>query len=54
MEIGLVHVEQVCFGPQTAIEKNILTINRWELAARLEEEPLFAIQTPELRLCRRT
>lgn len=41
LDIGLVHVEQVCFGPQTAIEKNILTIDRRELAARLEEEPLF-------------
>jgi sarcosine reductase len=41
LALGLVHIEDVRFGPGTAIENDILLINRAELIALLEEEPLF-------------
>src|SRR5574341_1053413 len=41
LELGLINVKDVRFGPRTAIENDILVINRAELIAQLEQEPLF-------------
>jgi glycine reductase len=41
LELGLIHIEDVRLGPRTAIYNNILSINRKELIALLQEEPLF-------------
>jgi glycine reductase complex component B subunit alpha and beta len=41
LELGFVHIRDACFGAKTLIEYNVLSINRAELAALLEQEPLF-------------
>jgi glycine reductase len=41
LELGLVHVKNVCFGERTEIIDEELAINRSDLVALLEQEPLF-------------
>jgi sarcosine reductase len=41
LDLDLIHIQDVRFGTQTVIEKNILTIDRQELISLLEQEPLF-------------
>jgi glycine reductase complex component B subunit alpha and beta len=41
LEMGLVHINNVCFGPRTAIDGHTLFIDRQELVSLLSQEPLF-------------
>src|SRR5262245_4325653 len=41
LEMGLVHINDVCFGTQTAIDDHILFIDRQEIVFLLAQEPLF-------------
>jgi glycine reductase complex component B subunit alpha and beta len=41
LEMGLVHINNVCFGPRTAIDDHTLFIDRQELVSVLSQEPLF-------------
>jgi glycine reductase len=41
LELGLIHINDVLFAAKTVIQDGILSINRAELAALLEQEPLF-------------
>lgn len=41
LEMGLVHISNVCFGSRTAIDDHILFIDRQELISLLAQEPLF-------------
>src|SRR6266576_1825585 len=41
LDLGLVYIEAVRFGLRTAIDNNILTIDRQELISLLQQEPLF-------------
>ena len=41
LDLGFIHIKDVRFGPRTAIENKVLSVNRQELIALLEEEPLF-------------
>jgi glycine reductase len=41
LELGLIHIKDVRFGPRTAVEDHILIIDREELTALLAQEPLF-------------
>ena len=41
LELGHVHVKNVCFGAATAVESATLSIDRAELTSLLEQEPLF-------------
>jgi sarcosine reductase len=41
LDLGLIHIQDVRFGTQTIIKKNILSIDRQELISLLEQEPLF-------------
>src|SRR5262245_57109373 len=51
LDLGFIHIEDVCFGPRTAIDNNVLSINRKELIALLQEEPLF--QRVDVEIARR-
>src|SRR6266545_7543226 len=50
LDLGLIHIEDVRFGPRTAIDNHILSIDRQELIAQLEQEPLF--ERVEIELAR--
>ena len=41
LELGLIHIDDVQFGPRTAVEEHVLIIDREELTALLTQEPLF-------------
>jgi sarcosine reductase len=41
LEVGCIHINDVRFGPHTAVENGILIINRAELIALLQQESLF-------------
>jgi sarcosine reductase len=41
LQLGLIHIKNVRFGPRTAVEDHILVIDREELTALLAQEPLF-------------
>jgi sarcosine reductase len=41
LDLGLIHIKDIRFGPRTAIEDHALVIDRDELIALLEQEPLF-------------
>ena len=41
LDLGYVHIANIRFGAATAIENQVLSINRRELASLLEQEPLF-------------
>jgi len=41
LDLGLVHIKSVRFGARTAVEENILLIDRDELIGLLQQEPLF-------------
>jgi glycine reductase complex component B subunit alpha and beta len=41
LDLGLIHVKDVRFGARTAIDNNILSIDRQELISLLQQEPLF-------------
>lgn len=41
LDLGYVHIKNVSFGATTAIENQVLSINRQELASLLEQESLF-------------
>ena len=41
LEMGLVHISDVRFGPRTAIDNHVLFIDRQELCSLLAQEPLF-------------
>lgn len=41
LELGLIHIKDVRFGTRTAVEDDILIIDREELTALLAQEPLF-------------
>jgi glycine reductase complex component B subunit alpha and beta len=41
LEMGLVHINNVCFGSQTAIDDHVLFIDRQELISLLSQESLF-------------
>ena len=41
LELGLIHIKDVRFGPRTAVADQILIIDREELTALLAQEPLF-------------
>ena len=41
LEMGLVHISDVRFGPQTVIDDHVLFIDRQELVSLLAQEPLF-------------
>ncbi|MGH7871595.1 MAG: glycine/sarcosine/betaine reductase component B subunit [Candidatus Binatia bacterium] len=41
LEMGLIHINEVRFGPRTVIDGNVLVIARDELVSVLEQEPLF-------------
>jgi glycine reductase complex component B subunit alpha and beta len=41
LDLGLIHVKDVCFGAHTAIDNELLSIDRQELISLLEEERLF-------------
>ena len=41
LDLDLIHIKDVGFGPKTSIATDVLSINRQELASLLEQEPLF-------------
>ena len=41
LDLGIIDIQNVRFGPRTQIGKRTLFINHQELVARLEQEPLF-------------
>jgi glycine reductase complex component B subunit alpha and beta len=41
LDLGLIHIKDVCFGAKTSIAADILSIDRQELVSLLEQEPLF-------------
>ncbi len=41
LELALIYIKDVRFGPRTAVEDHILIIDREELTALLSQEPLF-------------
>ena len=41
LEMGLVHISNVCFGSRTVIDDHVLFIDRQELISLLAQEPLF-------------
>ena len=41
LELGLIHIKDIRFGPHTAIEDRVLIIDRAELVSHLQDEPLF-------------
>jgi len=41
LELGRIHVKNICFGAATAVKSATLSIHRAELTALLEQEPLF-------------
>src|SRR5687768_12260142 len=41
LELGIIHIKDVRFAAKTAVVDGVLSINRAELAALLEQEPLF-------------
>lgn len=41
LELGCVHVKDIRFGAATAIENQVLSIDRQKLVSLLEQEPLF-------------
>ena len=41
LEMGLVHISDVRFGPRTVIDDHVLFIDRQELVSLLAQEPLF-------------
>jgi glycine reductase len=41
LELGLIHIKDVRFAAKTAVVDDVLSIDRAELAALLEQEPLF-------------
>ena len=41
LELGLIHIKDIRFGPHTAIEDRVLIIDRAELISHLQDEPLF-------------
>jgi glycine reductase complex component B subunit alpha and beta len=41
LEMGLVHIRDVCFGSRTAIDDHVLFIDRQELISLLAQDPLF-------------
>jgi sarcosine reductase len=41
LDLGFVDIRDVRFGPHTAVENNVLSIDREELTSLLEQEPLF-------------
>ena len=41
LEMGLVHISNVCFGSRTAIDDHVLFVDRQELISLLTQEPLF-------------
>ena len=41
LDLDLIHIKDVRFGAKTVVEDDVLFIDREELAARLEAEPLF-------------
>ena len=50
LELGLIHIKEVRFGSQTAVEDHSLIIDRDELTALLAQEPLF--DTVEIQIAR--
>jgi glycine reductase len=41
LDLGCIHIKDVRFGAATAIDNQVLSIDRQELASLLEQEPLF-------------
>ncbi len=41
LELGIVQIKDVRFGPSSSVEDHVLRINRHELISLLEQEPLF-------------
>jgi hypothetical protein len=41
LDLGIVDIQDLCFGAQTRIDNRVLSVNRQELVALLEQEPLF-------------
>jgi glycine reductase complex component B subunit alpha and beta len=41
LDLGLIHIKDVCFGAKTSIAADIVSIDRRELISLLEEEPRF-------------
>src|SRR5689334_14305026 len=41
LDLGKIHVKNVCFGARTALDSHVLSIDRPELIALLAQEPLF-------------
>jgi glycine reductase len=41
LELGLVHIKDVRFGPRTTVDDHVLVIDHRELTALLAQEPLF-------------
>lgn len=41
LDLGLIHIKDVRFGPRTAVEDHVLVIDREDLTALLSQEPLF-------------
>jgi len=50
LDLGLIHIKDVCFGAKTSIAADILSIDRQELISLLEQEPLF--ERVEIELAR--
>jgi glycine reductase len=41
LELGFIRITDICFGAETSIENHTLSIDRQQLIALLEQEPLF-------------
>ena len=41
LDLGNIHIKNVCFGARTALDSYVLSIDRQELTALLAQEPLF-------------
>jgi glycine reductase len=50
LELGHIHVKDICFGAATAVENATVSIDRAELIALLEQEPLFERVEVEIAL----
>lgn len=50
LELGLVHIKEVCFGAKTTVKDHSLIIDRTELTTFLAQEPLF--DSVEVQLAR--
>ncbi|HEY3166881.1 MAG TPA: glycine/sarcosine/betaine reductase component B subunit, partial [Candidatus Binatia bacterium] len=50
LDLGLIYIKDIFFGPKTSIAADILSIDRRELISLLEQEPLF--ERVEIELAR--